>query len=193
MWDILIGSFVLLFAIAPLLSRSLGDFWSTVIFLPFWALVFIVIWLIRKYIVIPRIGFVKFGALRKKKLTTFSIVMLVINLIAFIIGIFFQVNFNVKSGPIYTVIFSLIVLGMSSMAAYFLNFTRLLIYGLLFFVSFSIGEWLFINYKFSHHGYPVTFGSTAGIIIITGLIIFFRLLKENPLPVSKSIAKEKIG
>jgi hypothetical protein len=36
LWDILIGSFFLEFAIAPLISASLGDFWSSVVFLPFW-------------------------------------------------------------------------------------------------------------------------------------------------------------
>ena len=35
MWDIFIGCIVLQFAIAPLLSSKLGDFWSSVIFLPF--------------------------------------------------------------------------------------------------------------------------------------------------------------
>ena len=37
--DIFISSVVLMFALAPFLSVYLGDFWSSVIFLPFWGVV----------------------------------------------------------------------------------------------------------------------------------------------------------
>jgi MFS family permease len=193
LWDIFIGSFFLQFAIAPLLSRSLGDFWSSFVFLPFWALVLISIWLLRKHVVIPRIGFVKFGATRKKKLTKFTFLMLVANLIALILGLFLALNPNVISGYIYPILLGFTILVFSSIAAYFLNFARLFIYGLLFLISLMVGEWLFVNFKVSHHGFPITFGISAGIIIITGLIIFYRLLRENPVPVNESISGENMG
>ena len=79
LWDVFLGCFLLMFAIAPLLSASLGDFWSSAVFLPFWALVFVVIRLIRKQVVIPRVGFAKFGRARKAKLRRFSILMLVVD------------------------------------------------------------------------------------------------------------------
>jgi hypothetical protein len=60
--DISIGSVILMFAIAPFLSPYLGDFWSSAVFLPFWGIVFSGIWLIRKYIVRPRAGTVKYGS-----------------------------------------------------------------------------------------------------------------------------------
>ena len=44
--DIFLGCFFLMFVIAPYLSASLGDFWSSAVFLPFWALVYLAIWLI---------------------------------------------------------------------------------------------------------------------------------------------------
>ena len=34
LWDILLGCFFLMFVIAPYLSASLGDFWSSAVFLP---------------------------------------------------------------------------------------------------------------------------------------------------------------
>jgi hypothetical protein len=193
LWDIFIGCFVLMFAIAPLLSASLGDFWSSFIFLPFWAVIFIFISLVRKHVVTPRIGIVKFGQFRKRKLTKLTFVMLIVNIVAFIIGIFFALDFNVKSGALSTYFSGFIILVIFSIAAYFLNLTRLFIYGLLFLLSLFVGEWLFANYKISHHGFPITFGITAGIIIITGLAIFFRLLRENPIPIDESISEQKIG
>jgi hypothetical protein len=66
--DIFLGCFLLMFVIALYLSENLGDFWSSAVFLPFLALVYLAIWLIRRYVVTPRIGMVKFGQARKAKL-----------------------------------------------------------------------------------------------------------------------------
>jgi hypothetical protein len=56
LWDVFIGCMFLNFAVAPFLSETMGDFWSSAIFLPFWGLVYLAIWLTRKYVVAPRIG-----------------------------------------------------------------------------------------------------------------------------------------
>jgi len=68
-----------------------------------------------------------------------------------------------------------------SIAAFFLDFRRLYIYGLLAAISPLVGEWLFINGNATHHGIPITFGITAGIMIIIGMVIFLRLLYNNPV------------
>jgi hypothetical protein len=182
LWDILLGCWVLMFAIGPFLSPSLGDFWSSAVFLPFWGLVFLVIWLIRKYVVTPRVGSVKFGQARKTKLMKFSIVMLVINVIAFILGLAAAMNLGRVPGQIFPIIFGLIFLMPFSIAAYFLDLSRLYIYGLLVGLSPLVGEWLYISGNASHHGFPITFGTTAGIMILAGLAIFVRLLRDNPVP-----------
>lgn len=59
--DVFIGCFVLIFAVSPILSESLGDFWSSFIFLPFWGVVYLCIGLTRKYVVAPRLGRVRLG------------------------------------------------------------------------------------------------------------------------------------
>jgi hypothetical protein len=64
LWDILLGCFVLMFAVAPLLSARLGDFWSSAVFLPFWGGVYLVIRFLRKNVVAPRVGTAKFGRAR---------------------------------------------------------------------------------------------------------------------------------
>ena len=40
--DIFLGSVILMSAIAPLLSPYLGDFWSSAVFLPFWAILYFI-------------------------------------------------------------------------------------------------------------------------------------------------------
>jgi hypothetical protein len=181
LWDFFLGCFVLLFAVAPLLSVSLGDFWSSAVFLPFWGLVALAIWLLRKYVIAPRVGVVKFGPARKRKLRRFGLVMLVVNVIALVLGIISAFRSTVP-GQEVSIRFGLIMLVGFSIAAYLLDFRRLYVYGLLAFLSPLVGEWLYTQYGVPHHGFPLTFGITAGIMIVIGLVIFARLLRDNPLP-----------
>jgi hypothetical protein len=182
LWDVFLGCFFLMFAIAPFLSPSLGDFWSSALFLPFWGLVFLVIRLIRKYVVTPRVGVVKYGQARRNRLMKFSVVMLMVNVVALILGFVAATSFGRVSGQMTTIIFGLIFLIGFSIAAYFLDFSRLYIYGLLVGLSPLVGEWLWSQGYATHHGFPITFGITAGIMILVGLSAFVRLLRDNPVP-----------
>jgi len=180
--DVFLGCFFLMFVIGPYLSASLGDFWSTAVFLPFWALVYLAIWLIRRYVVTPRIGTVKFGQARIAKLAKFTVVMLVLNVIALILGSVAALSFGSVPGQMTSIIFGMILLMGFSIAAYFLDFNRLYIYGLLVGLSPLVGEWLWTHRYATHHGFPITFGTSAGIMILVGLSIFVRLLCNNPVP-----------
>jgi hypothetical protein len=182
LWDILLGCVFLMFVIAPFLSPSLGDYWSSVVFLPFWGLVFLGIRLIRKHVVTPRVGVVNFGLSRKTKLAKFTVVMLAVNVIAFILGLFAALSFGKVPGQIYSIILGMMLLIGFSIAAYFLDFNRLYIYGLLVGFSPLVGEWLWTQGYATHHGFPITFGTAAGIMILVGLSVFVRLLRDHPVP-----------
>ena len=188
LWDVFLGCFVLMFALAPLLSASLGDFWSSMVFLPFWGLVALAIWLIRKHVVAPRVGVVKFGPARKRKLRSIGLVMLVVNVVALVLGIVFALRSPVP-GQAVPIAFGLIFLLGLSIAAYVLDFRRLYLYGLLTGLSPLVGEWLYTQHGVAHHGFPLTFGLSAAIMILTGLVIFVRLLRDNPLPDQQNSAR----
>ena len=181
--DIFLGCFLLMFVIGLYLSDSLGDFWSSAVFLPFLALVYLAIWLIRRYVVTPRVGMVKFGQARKAKLAKFTVVMLVINVVALILGTVAALSFGSVPGQMISILFGLILLMGFSIAAYFLDFNRLYIYGLLVGLSPLIGEWLWTHGYATHHGFPITFGTSSGIMIFVGLAVFIRLLHNNPVPI----------
>ena len=183
LWDILLGCFVLMFAVAPLLSARLGDFWSSAVFLPFWGGVYLVIRFLRKNVVAPRVGTAKSGRARLAKLRTFSIVMLAANVIALVLGIIAARNVGNASGHALVPFSGLIFLVGCSVAAGLLDFPRLYVYGLMIGLSPLIGEWLWINHKASHHGFPVTFGIAAAVIIVTGFVLFFRVLRLSPVAV----------
>jgi hypothetical protein len=170
----------LIFAVAPLLSSRLGDFWSSFIFLPFWGLIYTLIWLTRKYVVRPRMGEVKFSPVRNARLKRFSILMIIINLLALILGIIAVLQFGYISGMVFPILFGVILLVGFSLAAYLLDFPRLYVYGLLMFLVPLVGEWLYQNKGASHHGYPITYGFVSAVMIVTGIMVFVRFLKNNP-------------
>lgn len=191
LWDIFLGCFFLEFALAPLLSTSLGDFWSSAVFLPILLLVYLTIRLVRRNVIIPRIGVVKFGRSRINKLKKFTFVMLVVNIIAAILGFITAINFQRITGETVPLTLGMIFLIGFSIAAHFLDFSRLYFYGLLAALSPLVGEWLFINGIASHHGFPIAFGTTAGIMIIVGFAIFIRLLHKNPILIETIAPGEK--
>jgi MFS family permease len=187
--DIFLAAFILMFAVGPFLSGPLGDFWGTVIFLPFFGVVYLVLWFIRRRVVTPRIGSVKWGEMRKKKLRTWTIIMLVINVIFLLMGVvsFFK---PITSGYTMSIGFSVTMLILFTAAGYMLDFSFLYVYGILIALAMPIGEWLYQNAGFSHHGYPVVFGTLVGIMFARGLYKFITLVRETSLQVEEQTVQE---
>jgi hypothetical protein len=179
--DIFISSVVLMFATGPFLSVYLGDFWSSVIFLPFWGAVFLILLWIHKNVIKPRAGVVNYGPMRKKKLTLFTGIMLALNVIFFILGL---VAFSIPGSPGWTNVipFAAMVLISFSLAGYFLDVNRFFLYGFMLSADFFVGEWLYQSYGASHHGYPIVFGISAGFIFLIGVIKLITFAQNNPLP-----------
>jgi MFS family permease len=190
LWDVFLGSFLLLFAIAPLLTPILGDLWSSVVFLPLWVAVFAVIRLIRKRVVAPRVGVVRFGRARRTRLRRFTVIMLGLNSAMLIFGFVVAPNFGKVPGQMLAFAIGAMFLVGFSIAAYFLDFSRFYIYGLLAGLAPLIGEWLWAHGYAANHGFPITFGATAAIMILVGLAVFIRLLRDNPVP-SETVPPEE--
>ena len=179
--DVAIGGFLLMFAIAPYLSRFLGDFWSSVVFLPFWAVLYLILWLIRKYVIAPRVGIVKYGQWRVSRMMRFNVVIFILLTLSLVLGILSFVRFDAVPGWVHTARFSLIFLIGFSIAGFFLDFTRLYLYGVMIALAPLIGEVLFQYLHVPHHGFPVTFGFASGFITLIGLVLFTRFVREHPL------------
>lgn len=180
--DIFLGCWFLIFVIAPYLSAHLGDFWSAMVFVPFWALVFLILWLVRRKVVLPRIGRVSYGKTRKKKLMRLTIILLVINIIAFIGGLVAAFRTGIVPGQVYSYFIGLMLLSIFSIGGIFLGLNRLFLYGLLVGLSPLIGEWLWTMDLVTHHGFPVTYGTTSAVMVITGLVLLISLIRSNPIP-----------
>lgn len=182
--DLHIGCMLLIFAIAPLLSSTLGDFWSSAVFLPFWLLVFFGLRAFRRSQIQPRIGKVEFGAYRVKRLKHLNLIILVFNLVAFGLGML--AFFNVLSLPGWLPLSIIFLIGFS-LGGYMAESPRFYLYGVLCALLPFLGEYLYQNHGFSHHGFPVVFGSLSGGIILWGLILLARIIRTYPLPGSEGL------
>ena len=178
--DIQIGCMLLMFVLPIYLSPKLGDFWSSVVFLPLWFLVLFGLRAYRKKVVQPRVGTIKYGTYRKKKLMRLNIVILVVNLLALLLGLFSFKNFSVLSVWFPASAFSMIMLIGFSLGGYMMEMPRLYLYGVLISAAPLIGEYLYQNHGASHHGFPITFGFLSATLVIIGLIMLIRLLGKYP-------------
>ncbi len=179
--DIQIGIMCLNFVLPIYLSPKLGDFWSSVVFLPLWFLVIFGFKAYRKKVIQPRVGSIQYGTYRKKRLKRLNIIIIVVNLIALILGIFTFINFSALSdwGP--SAVIAIILLIGFSLAGYMLEFPRLYLYGILISAAPVIGEYLYQNFGASHHGFPITFGFLSAALVTIGLVILVRLLRKYPI------------
>ena len=189
LWDLLLASVVAMFAIAPLLSVYLGDFWSSAVFIPVFAAVLVMIRVVQARVIRPRVGTVDFARPRRQRLVTLSVIMLVVNVIALVVGLVVSTRAPVVDGDIVPVGMSLALLVCFSLGAYLLEIPRVFVYGLLLAVAPLVGEALFRRGYASHHGFPVVFGVCATVILVCGIVRFSRFLPppstdDQPVPES---------
>ena len=176
LWDILIASVLSMLAIGPLLSVPLGDFWAAAVFIPVWAGVCLGVWVVHRRVVAPRVGRIRFGADRQRRLRRMGVVGVVVNVVALVVGIYAAVKGPGGGEWSYPIGLSLVMLVGFSLAAYSLDIPRYFIYGMLLAVAPLMGEMLFRRGYVSHHGYPVVFGMATILITAGGIIRFIRVV-----------------
>ena len=92
--------------------------------------------------------------------------------------------------PLVSGLACLVVLLSFAVAAFFSDFPRLYIYGLMLALAPFVGEWLYQRLGAAHHGFPIVFGTATGIILLNGAVQFVRLLRNNPLPPEEPLLEE---
>jgi hypothetical protein len=188
LWDVLIAGVFSMLAIAPLLSGSLGDLWSSAVFAPIWLAIYLIIHVVRKHVVIPRVGIVRFGEDRKRRLRRFSVVMLIVNVVAALLGLAAAIGVqrgwvDLGGGGIgYPLTLGIVILVGFSVGGYAASIPRYYLYGLMLAGAPLVGEWLWRRDLATHHGYPIVFGAAAVVILVTGITRFFIRLRGRPLP-----------
>jgi len=180
--DIFLGIVMLQFVIVPYLTdRGWGDFGSSMAMLPIYILCWLGIRKLKSSLTVPRLGMVVYKQERLRKIRMITLIAVVTLLLGIIFGLllYFGGEFSEWFFPL---LFSLIALAAFFGAAYFLDLPRLILYGILVALSPVIGQALYKTIGAAHHGFPITFGVSSAVMIITGLYLFFQFLQKYPLP-----------
>jgi len=184
-WDIYFGLLFLGMGIAPF-GETLGlpeELGTMIIILCWNSMTVLFLILSKKYITIPRLGFVKFGAKRKKlkkKLLAFLVFNLILAFIFFfvsIIGIFESLNIGGFIEPL--VIGLLLITVPLSILAYFLEFHRLYIYAIIFGMGFFNSELLYPLVG-SPSDLFLSLGLIGIIVILIGLVYLIQFIRKYP-------------
>jgi hypothetical protein len=182
LWDIMIAAVVSMLAIAPYLSRTMGDFWSSAVFVPVFMVVYLVLHVVRRRIVVPRVGTIRIGRYRKQRLRRVSWVMLGVNMVALVAGIVAATRPVSVGVWTYPLAMGAVMLVGFSLAAYYLDVPRYFVYGLMLVAAPALGEWLFQRGWVPHHGFPAVFGGAAVLIALSGVIRFVRVVPFHGPP-----------
>jgi hypothetical protein len=192
LWDILTAAVVAMLALGPLLSASLGDWWSSAVFLPAWIVIYVGGRWIRDHVVEPRIGAIEVGEQRQRQLQRAGGILLIVNVVALAGGTVAWFGAGADwfdlSGFAYPISLGLTALVGGSAIAFVTGIHRFAAYGLMLAVAPVAGEWLWQNGYASHHGFPVVFGFASTIILVTGVGRFVSLLRDHPAPDNPGIA-----
>jgi uncharacterized membrane protein len=152
--------------------------------MPLYLIPILFLMLTKKYITIPRMGVVKFNKRRKKKSTIFIAVMTSVLIFLVILTIVLKTNY-LPEGIASRIIISAVILLICFANAFFLNFNRLYIYGIVIAGAFNLNEYIRENHGFySEGGYDYLLD--AIVILITGCIYLVKFLKKYPLPIKRT-------
>lgn len=175
------GIFLLQLGLPALFSRSgFGDWQSALLTLPIALILLIVVFLVRRLVVTPRLGRVKFLPERRRKLSKLIIVPVLTLIAGAIVGYIFTEIASLRHIFVGQIPFSLIPIIVFGAAAYFLDMKRLYVYGAIVGLIFPLGKYL-ETVIVSRNTLPATILFTAFVflgIAIVFLVAFLRKYHE---------------
>jgi hypothetical protein len=185
-WDIFLGLLLLNLAFGALLANSgVSERLNMTILTALTVLIVLAFIVGKKRITVPRMGFVKFGPKRKRKIWKSRLILLgsvlaglVVFLAALLISYFPagrpKILFLL---PAAWVANSIIVF---SLLAYYLDCTRLYAYGLLF--ALPVPCQIILKKLLGINLITVTLAVSATVMIFVGTLLLNRFLRVHPLP-----------
>ena len=187
-WDIFLGLELLILAAGALLSNSGVSEGLTMTILVVLGFLTVLAFIAgKKCITVPRMGFVKFGPRRKRKIRKSHIVLLgsvLAGAIVFLVAVLAIQSYPAGQPklllflPAAWVANAVIVFGL---LGYYLDCTRLYAYGVLFAlpVPFDMAVKEFVGVNLS----PVAFAVPAIVMLVVGTVLLASFLREYPKPV----------
>jgi hypothetical protein len=191
LWDIYLGFLLLTMGMGPVLpSLDTSVIWTLAMLLTFSVLAWLAFWAGKKFITTPRMGLVKFGPRRKARLKKTRAVLflsVLLGVIMFVLRAMWNIEWAAIPIPAYVwAVQAVVVFGLG---AYFLDVSRFYAYGMLYALPVPVGIVLLQN-----TGFPglmfLPFGISGGIMVLIGVVLFIRFLREYPLPAAEVSSNE---
>ncbi len=181
LWDIFLGLVILQFALVPLLNDlGWGDFWSSMVMLPGYLLAIWGVRFLKRTVTTPRVGLVTYRSERKSKIQKLTLITTGTLLLGLVFGLLLFVGDDFSEW-FFPAVFSIVAMAAFGGAAYYLDYPRLIVYGIFTALSPLVGQALYLNWGAMHHGFPITFGFSGSVMIIIGIWHFVRFLREYPI------------
>ena len=196
LWDIFLGLLLVSSAVNTWLSDT-GVPSSTRIptYMAIMVLGGLVVWAGKRFITVPRIGRVKFGPARKVRMNKLRVVLFISVLV---IWALFLAGLGIKNDwlqrpewwligrtSIAAAIVTLNFLVVFSLMAYFMEFKRLYLYGVLFALQEVVGVgWR--EFAGVDIGFFIGSAVSAVIVLLIGTVVLVRFLREYPLPADEA-------
>lgn len=184
-WDIYLGLLLLLMGVSTALTRitELRENQLVLIMLISAVVIMAVFFLGKKYITAPRLGRAKFGEERKVKMKKVRLALSLSALLGLVL--FFGHGFirdSVGGLPGWVIplgLFGFSAVTVFSVGAYYLDFSRAYYFGWCYALAFPVGIFL---QEYTQWGLAISYLVFSSIIIIPGIVLFFRFLREYPIP-----------
>jgi hypothetical protein len=171
------GIILVQLGLPALFSRSgFGDLESALLALPIALVLLIGVFLVRKFVIVRRLGHVKFLPERRRRISKLIIVPTLTLIAGAIVGYVFTENAPLRHAFVGQIPFILIPIIVFGAAAYFLDMKRLYVYGAIVGLVFPVGKYL-ETVIVSPNTLPATilFASFVFLgIAITSLVAFLR-------------------
>jgi len=191
-WDISLGILLLALGVGAAISR-LGITWGCVIpdlhaiVLSLYLVATAVLGVGKRYITVPRLGAVRFGPARKARLSASVLILAGSALFGLVLFLLLSDRL-VPAGWLSGRVIGLLAFGLNaiivfSLLAYFLDFSRLYGYAVLWALAFPASEAVAAHTALSHAGaFLLTIGAFSAVMLGIGVVLLIRFLRGYPVP-----------
>ena len=190
--DILLGLLLAMTGVAVLpRDRGLLGSWQVGIYLALLVLSFAVFWLGKKYVTVRRLGRVRFGPTiraKSKKSRARTAILVAVQVAVVVAGLNMMSTDAAQGVPggraLWALAYGVWMMGVFSLASYCIDFTRGYVIGVLYALGFS-GTILLDS--------PIMFVVAGAIILLMGLVVFVRFLREYPVPEENTLLERTLN
>lgn len=185
-WDVYLGLLLLAMGGGPaLLALGTSLVWAAMVPLAVVLLGMFIFLGGKKYLTVPRLGAVQFGparTLRRKKTSLVLACSVLVGIALLALSATRSLpSLGLAGVPTVAIIFAANCVIVFSLGAYYLDFGRLYVYGLLYAAAFPLAVVLAERWS-AAAGFLVAYGLSAGPMILVGSILLVRFLRQYAVP-----------